>query len=199
MSRLSQLHPRFAAALAHGRTWISQEVAHRGRWSLFAVLVALLPAARAHDPFESWASAVVRADRMDLVVTFAQSTALQLLEPAPKARAITTSNFDDLKPALEKAGLKLFVVNALRKPFPAQKVGVELTDENDVVFKLTYPRPPVGQLHFHAAYLRKLGEGYGGILEVADTSGNHLGFEQLSFEYVNFEVKVLPVTAPKKS
>ncbi len=48
-------------------------------------------------------------------------------------------------------------------------------DENDVVFKVSYPRPAAGPLHFHAAFLRKLGQAYGGILEAIDASGINIG------------------------
>ncbi|MEO5960822.1 MAG: hypothetical protein ABIZ49_07400 [Opitutaceae bacterium] len=129
----------------------------------------------------------------------AQSTSLKLIDPEGRIRGLTEENFALHRARFEKEGAALFVLTSQRKPLPVRKVVVELTEENDVLFRVTYPRPLPGPLHFHAAFLQKLGEGYGGILEVADTSGNHLGWEQLSAENPNYEVKVLPPSAPKKS
>jgi hypothetical protein len=125
-----------------------------------------------------------------LIVTMAQSTAAQLIDPANSTRAITTQNFKQLHPALVRAAKALFVLTAARKPLTPQKADVELTEENDVIFTLTYPRPPPGALHFHAAFLKRLGAGYGGMLEVVESPAKDLGWEKLSFENSNFEVVV---------
>ena len=80
-----------------------------------------------------------------------------------------------------------------------RKVEVEFTEENDIAFKVIYPRPPPGRLHFHGAFLKKLGEGYGGIIEINDAAGLNLGWEQLSAENPNFEITVPAAKpAPKK-
>lgn len=154
------------------------------------VCLAFATVARAHDPYESWASANVHAGRLSLIVTMAQSTALTLIDPEHKERAITDQNFAALKPRLLRAATALFVLTSARQPLAAQKAEVELTDENDIIFTLAYPRPAPGPLHFRAAFLAKLGQGYGGILEVLEGTEKDLGWEKLSFDTPTFEVKV---------
>lgn len=166
---------------------------------LCALLCVFSGTVRAHDQYECWTSALVRADQLELTVTMAQSTALRFVDPEMKVRGLTVANFEQFRERFEKAAPGLCVLTSNRKPLASRKVSVELTDENDVVFKVFYPRPASGPLHFHAAFLKKLGEGYGGILEASDTSGNHLGWEQLSFDNPNYEVTVLaPGKAPAK-
>jgi hypothetical protein len=157
---------------------------------LVLACLAFATAARAHDPYESWASASVHPERMTLIVTMAQATALKIIDPELKEGAITEQNFATLKPRLMRAATALFVLTSARKPLVAQKAEVELTEENDIIFTLAYPRPAPGPLRFRAAFLEKLGQGYGGILEVLDGANKDLGWEKLSFENPSFEVKV---------
>lgn len=164
------------------------------------LLAVLTGPARAHDPYECWTSALVRAEYLELTVTMAQSTALRLIDPEMKLRGLTSETFEQVRGQFEKAAPALCILTANRRPVASNRVRVEFTDEFDIVFKVFYPRPSPGKLHFHAAFLKKLGEGYGGILEASDTSGNHLGWEQLSFDNPNYEFTVLPPgQAPKKA
>lgn len=125
----------------------------------------------------------------------AESTALRLIDPHAKIVALVPENFATHRPRLAAEAGALYVLTAGRKPLAPRQIAVVLTDENDVAFKVIYPRPAAGRLHFHAAFLRKLGQGYGGILEASDTLGNHLGWEQLSSENPNVEI-VIPAPAP---
>lgn len=165
--------------------------------ALFSALASARLAA--HDIYEASANALLRPDALEIGVTMAQATALRLIDPDGKTPVLTAENFAAHRAALLHAAAALFVVTAGKKPLAATQAEVELTDENDLVFKILYPRPPPGRLHFHAAFVKKLGPGYGGILEATGTTGNHLGWEQLSFENPNLEVTVPPPSAPKKS
>jgi hypothetical protein len=170
---------------------------------IFFIAIGLLllgsTPARAHDPFESWTSGTLRADSFELIVTMAQSTALKLIDPEAKIPVLTFENFAKHRPRLEREGAALYVVTSGRKRVPPTKVIAEITDENDVVFKVAYPRPAPGPLHFHAAFLKKLGQNYGGILEASDTKGNHLGWEQLLFENPNVEITIPAPSAAAKN
>ena len=73
-----------------------------------------------------------------------------------------------------------------------RNIDVELTEENDIAFKLIYPRPPAGRMHVHAAMLKKLGPGYGGLFDASEPDGRHLGWEQLSYENPNYEITLPP-------
>lgn len=170
------------------------------RLAIFLGLVlSALPSARAHDPYETLTTVIVRADHMVLTIGMAQSTALRLIDPELRIRALTPENMPEHRPRLEREGKLLFILTSLRTPLAARKIDVELTDENDIIFTLTYPRPAPGRLLVHAAYLRKLGEGYGGIVTIDDEANRNLGWEQLLWERPNFEATIpLATSLPKK-
>jgi hypothetical protein len=159
----------------------------------------LTTSARAHDAFEIWTIAVLRADHLELGITMAQSTALRLIDPQMKARAITFENFGAHRERLEQEAARLCILTHDRKPLAPRKIDVELTEENDIAFKVIYPRPPPGPLHCHAAMLKKLGQGYGGLFDASEPNGRNLGWEQLSFENPNFEITIPAPTKPANS
>ena len=163
-----------------------------GAWHLFSV------PARAHDAFEIWTIAVLRPDQLELGVTMALATAVRLINPDDKARPIEGDLMGSLGPRLEREGAALCIFTSNGKPLAPRSVQVELTEENDIAFKIVYPRPAPGRLHLHSACLKKLGQGFGGIFEASDTAGNHLGWEQLSFENPNFEITIPAPSPPKK-
>ena len=161
------------------------------RFAPFAVSFLALfttPSARAHDPFEALHTAVVRPDRLDLIITMAQSTALKLIDPTAKIPSLTLENLAAHRPSLLREAARLFIITSVRTPLSSRTATIELTDENDVIFRVTYPRPAPGKLYFSASYLRRLGDGYGGILEVNDAADQNLGWEQLLWARPNFEV-----------
>jgi hypothetical protein len=158
--------------------------------SAIAALLGLITPAHAHDAFEIWTIAVLRHDQLELGITMAQSTALRLIDPQMKSGANSAENFAAHRERLQQEAGALCILTNGPKPLVAQKVEVELKDENDIVFKIIYPRPAAGRLHFHARCLIKLGTGYGGIFDASDAAGNHLGWEQLSFENPNFEISI---------
>jgi hypothetical protein len=136
---------------------------------------------------------VLHPDRMELTVTVAQSTALRLADPKSRIRGTSKATFAQRRELFEREAAALHVITSGRATkLVARKTEVELTDENDVVFKATYPRPEAGRLHFHAAFLKKLGESYGGMIEINLPGGENLGWEQLSFDNPNFEITVPP-------
>ena len=148
--------------------------------------------ARAHDPFETFTSVVIHPDRMELSIGMARSTALRLIDPAVRITALTPENMAEHRPRLVREGALLFVFTSLRTQLAARTVGVELTDDNDICFNVTYPRPAPGRLLVHAAYLRRLGDGYGGILEINDHADKNLGWEPLVWAHPNFALTVPP-------
>ena len=152
--------------------------------------------ARAHDPAESWTSVTVRPDSMELLVTMAQINALKLIDPTNKIQRLTPENFGQFRARLVKAGAALFTVTSLKASVASRNVEVEFTEENDVVFKITYARPAPGLLIFDAVFLKTLGEGFGGIIDATDTAGHHLGWDQISWENTSLVVMVPAADAP---
>lgn len=160
------------------------------------VLCALLSTVRAHDPYEAFASVTVHSDRIELVLAMAQSAALKLIGPGAPIRSLTPDNLAAHRPRFIREGASVFILTSGRTPLTARQVEIELTEENDFVFRVAYARPAPGRLHLHAAFVTKLGEGYGGIVEVSDTAGHHLGWEQLTFSNLNLEVVIPPPPSP---
>jgi hypothetical protein len=167
---------------------------------ILCALVIASTSLRAHDPYEAWVSANLHPERLVLLVTIAPATMLRLIDPEAKLRGITLDNLDALRARLRREAAGMLVLTSARRRLEPRETEVELTEENDLVLTLTFPRPAAGPLHFHAAFLKKLGEGYGAILEVRDASGRDLGWEKLSFEHPNFEVPIpaLPVAKPAR-
>ena len=125
----------------------------------------------------------------------AQATALKLIDPTAKIPALTSDNLAAHRPRLVRAAALLFILTSDRKPLVVRAASSELTDENDLIFRVTYPRPAPGPLYLSAAYLRHLGDGYGGILEVNDSLDKNLGWEQLLWAHPNFEISIPPLGA----
>ena len=142
----------------------------------------------AHDPAESWTAAIARADALELLVTMAQANALKLIDPANQIPVLTPENFAQYRERLIAAGGALFTITSIKQRVTVRSVAVELTEENDIAFKITYPRPAPGLLIFDAAFLKKLGEGFGGIIDASDTTGPHLGWDQLTSENTSLVV-----------
>ena len=163
--------------------------------------LTLASAAHAHDPSESWTEVIVHADKIELLVTMAQANALRLIDALTKNAELTPENFAQHRTKLVAAGAKLFAITSLKQPLAAQRVDVVLTEENDVAYKIIFPRPAPGLLMFEAAFIKQLGDGFGGIIDASDTEGHHLGWEQLSPESATLVVMLskLGEAPPKKS
>ncbi|MBL9200906.1 MAG: hypothetical protein JNL39_10395 [Opitutaceae bacterium] len=159
------------------------------------VLCTVCPCARAHDPYESTTVIVVRPERIELTLALAQSTALRLIDPDARIRALEPANMPEHTPRLEREARLLFILTSGNKQLAPTKVRVELTDENDIVFTVAYPRPAAGRLLVHAAFLRRLGDGYGGLVTVDDEANRNLGWDQLHWPRASFDVAI-PRAAP---
>jgi len=157
-----------------------------------ATFSTLAPAARAHDPYDAFTSATLHPDRLELILTIAASTALRLIDPDSALPPINPADWSELHPRFLRAGATLFKLTAKDQQLEPRAIVVELSDENDLIFHIVYPRPEAGTLIFYAAYLKKLGDGYGSILEFNDPSGRNLGWEQLLWAHPDFTATLPP-------
>ena len=163
---------------------------------LVALLLACATSLRAHDTYEVTMTATIRPATMDLVLTFAGATALRLTDAPPLRAPLTPEQFTALRPKLTAVAAELFALTSAQKLLALRTTTLRLTEENDIEFTLTYPRPAAGPLKFRPAFLARLGEGYGGLLEVADTAGHHLVWEMILSEKDTPMVTVPPVPTP---
>ena len=166
---------------------------------LAAAVLAVPVQVRAHDPSECWAEVIVRANEMEVLLTMAQVTALRLVDPAKKIAQFTEENFATHRPALLKEGETLFAITALKTNLPPRKVEVELSEELDIAYRIVFPRPAPGLVVIDAAFLKKLGQGFGGVIDASDTEGHHLGWDQISSENSALVVMLPKPGAPADS
>ena len=161
------------------------------RLRLLALLAfCLAGVARAHDPLESWTNAVLHPDRLAVELTIAQRTALLLVDAHADFPALTPDNFAAYHARLKARATELYVLTSGRTALAPREVEVRLTEEEDIAFTLVYPRPAAGRLHFHATFLTRLGEGYGGTIYLSDPAGKDLGWDQISWENPDFEASI---------
>lgn len=154
------------------------------RWISFALFVVFSASmAQAHDPFQSWASARLRGDKLQLEVTLAIPAALGLLDPETEYPNINPEDFDTYQPLLVKHAPELYSITmAGGEPLVPESVTVDLTAEDDIQFLLIYPRPEGGEASFHALYLYEM-ESHVGTLFVEDEQGADLGWSELTVDY----------------
>lgn len=164
----------------------------RGFFFCAAALSAVVQAARAHDPYDAFTSATLHPDRLELILTIAASTAVRLIEAETIVPPLTAANWPELRPRFERAGATFFELTAKDTPLKPRAVAVELSDENDLIFHIIYPRPEAITLVFCAAYLKKLGDGYGSVLEFNDHNSRNLGWEQLLWAHPHFTATLPP-------
>jgi hypothetical protein len=170
------------------------------RASSFSVLLlgfalAALPL-RAHNPLQSWLSAVIRPNGLELTLTTAPINALRFLDP-DAAGPLTRAGFPELKARLVAIAPKLCLVTGPTK-LRVETVEVTFTEENDVAFTLLFTPAVSGTLRFDAAFLRQLGEDFTSMLVVSDAVGNDLGWDNLTTEKPYLDIAVPPRPATPK-
>lgn len=157
-------------------------------WTGFVMAVGA-PAA-AHDPFEITTEANLRGEDLYVEVTIARSTALWACSPEkPTALSFKPEDFPTLKPMFDACAAKLYDVADAGKPLKLDQYTVELTVENDLVWKLHYPRPKKGPLRFTATHIQRLPpEGFGASLSVEVKRGIVPAMKLLRHEDPTLEV-----------
>lgn len=167
---------------------------------LTALALSFVVPAHAHDPQESWTNATLFPDSLKVEITMAQYCAMILLDPKGKAVGLDENNFPQFRERMKALAKDLYVITSVRTPLKPTEVDAKLSEENDLIFTLVYPRPALGRLYFHATFLTKLGDGFGGTIYLSDPKGKDLGWDQISAEAPNFEVTIAPpAPAPKKT
>jgi len=147
------------------------------RLALWVLLPALLAARSwAHDATELTTRVYLTTNFIEVHVTVAAPTAMLLLnaDEHPVAALASRADLEDARSFLNAAAGELFEMTSAGKPLIALATNVELSVEDHIEIRITYPRPGAGQLRFNAVHLRKLpaGEPYGALLTVVDLSNN---------------------------
>lgn len=186
------------AVLVRTRRWPVRLIRTRPSAGIFVLALVMALPARAHDLFEIWTIALVRADYFEVAVTMAKGTALKLADPQAALPELTPQNFATHRAVFERLAPALLQVSAAKKPFAPLRLEAQLSEEGDIIFHYAFALPPPGRVTIKAEFLGKLGTGYGGIIEVSDATGNNLGWDQLSSEKSDFEFVIPAAEAGKK-
>ena len=154
--------------------------------------------ARAHAPLETWIDVSVQSDAIKLHVVMAPVAALRLIEPGASAKRLTAEDFARKRSGLMERGAKLFTLVQLKTRLAPGKVEVALTEDGDVDYRLTFPLPDPGLLMIDAVFLKALGDGFGGMIDVHDPEGRRLGWDQLTHDNATLIVMLPTPGLPTK-
>ncbi len=162
---------------------------------LLAAYALTTAGAHAHDPYQGWTSADLRTDGTMLIsLTIGQGAARNLLEPKPEVY-FTEDNFAEYHAPLKAQALNLFTVTSNGTTLAPKTAESILTDEADVTFIITYPRPAPGALHIKANYLQKMEDGHVDTLEVVEGTRASYGMADLDVEHPALDL-TLPASLP---
>jgi hydrogenase/urease accessory protein HupE len=166
----------------------------RARAAVVVLLVLAGGRARAHDPVEITTDAHVRGDRLGLHTTMSLVTAARLCFTGADARkTIHVPELAALWPELEQCARGFYSVTAGGAALPVVDVHVDVTVENDLDIKVTYPRPSSSPLVFDAAMLPRLaGRAMAGVVLTATGVRTFLGQKVLRPDDTILEI---PITA----
>lgn len=156
----------------------------------------LVPLACAHDPLQAWATATVRPEGIDIELVLSAYPAQTLIDKDLKRPAMSPENFDTYQPDLQQAALGLFEITDGGRPLKVQGATVELTEEADIEFRISYPAPTTGPLHFRITYLDRILEGFITTLFVEDKAGQSLAWDELSTEKDWLDAPLTPAPGP---
>jgi hypothetical protein len=125
---------------------------------------------------------------VELTVTLSRGTALAAAGPAAAGHSLADpSRFPAERPLLLAAAAGLFELTGDGARLELREAEVGLTVENDVEYRLVYPRPGRGPLAFRAALLTVLEDPtYGATFSLADEQGRWMGSKLLGIDDPEF-------------
>jgi len=157
--------------------------------------------ARAHDPFEGTSTIRLRTNSIDLDVTLNGNTAALVSEDTDIAgKRFDPAAFDENLSIFRNSGAHLYKIYLDDKQLTAFQTNVFPGKEEDVEYRLRYPRSP-GTIRVEAVYLKILpAEGYGAMLTALDMVNNSvIGQKLLRYDDFAFEIPGAPLAAATNS
>jgi hypothetical protein len=167
------------------------------RWRLLVIgagLVLCADARRAsgHDPFEVTTAAIVGAESLTLVATMTRSSAAQVSGLDAGARAFSADRFGLYEPELRAAAGHLYNVRSNGAELEPLAAHVALNAEDEIEFRVTYPRPLPGTLRLEASCLGLLSAGHGNAVRLARAQPDAV----IALEFLNASDPVLDAWLP---
>ncbi len=197
---------KVGAVVPHRPHWIRPSP-QSGRWRttaptsigvfLFTLLLLALPL-RAHDPYTSFAEAKLLADKLELTLTLARSSAHDLLPDAKKLPPITPETYPGFAPKLRAVAGDLIRIAAGGKPLKFISGATTISGDNDITFTLLYAKPAASPLRFTADYLGYLVDGHVSTIVVTGPAGEDIGWSPVTMDQPVFQVALLAPAAKSK-
>ena len=160
-------------------------------FSVAAFLLGVLPL-RAHDTFSSWTDAYLYPDRTELIITVSRVSALRFLPNGNTLPPITPENFPAYAPKLKAIAPELFELSAAGRTLPLTASEVSLANEEDITFRLTFPKPATGPLRLFGNYLQFLADGHVGTLVVKKADDTTSALSPISIDQPSLDVPLPP-------
>jgi hypothetical protein len=156
----------------------------------------LAPLVRAHDPMQCSAVTRLRAEVMEIDMVMSGYATQFLLADSANRPALSPENFEDYQAELQQTALGLFSVTAGGQVLIPKVATVELTEEQDIEFLISYPPPTVGPLRLGITFFGKMPDGYTLSMFVQDRRDQNLGWEDLDASKDWMEVSLASPTTP---
>lgn len=140
-----------------------------GRFLTVAIGLFLLLCGRAygHDPFEVTTGIRIEPSELEIEVTMLADNALLIANEGRQInRPLEQEAEADQQAVMKSAAAGLFHIEIDNTVLHPEQVQFHVSDENDAVFLLRYPRRDTGMLKVDAIHLKTLGEGYTSALSI---------------------------------
>jgi hydrogenase/urease accessory protein HupE len=131
-----------------------------------------------HDVQASWTTARLLPDSCELTVRIHAEAVSMLIQEAAPGATFEPENLERVMPALKSFGKTLYEVSADGRTLEATVTDVSVVEDN-LVFRLVYPRTAGGTLRFKAAHLSRLSPDFIAHLIVTDEAGKVLASQVL--------------------
>ena len=141
-----------------------------------------------HDVQTSWTVVRLRPDACELKVRMHGETVRSLIQDEAPDATLEPENFDNVRPLLQTFANNLYEVSAGESRLKALQTDVTLSEDN-LEFRLVYPRPSGGPLRLKALYLQRVAPDFIAHVSVEDESGQTVANKILNAHAPSAEVE----------
>jgi hydrogenase/urease accessory protein HupE len=165
-------------------------------WGSLLIILFVI-AADGHDLQASWTIVRFRPDMVELKVRMAADTVRSLIQDQAPQATFEPENFEKVRPLLKEFAKDLYEVTAGGQRLVALQSEVVVIEDN-LEFRLVYPRPASGPLHLKANYLNRVIPGYFAHVNVTDEAEQPLSSQILKADAPSMEAE-LPSEASRRA
>ena len=137
---------------------------------LIALLLAASGNALGHDVQASWTTVRFSPGSCELTVRVHAEAVRTLIQDTAPGATFEPENLDKVMPALKSFGKTLYEVSEGGRVLSATETDVSVVEDN-LVFRLVYPRPAAGPLRLKATHLSRVSAEFIAHVSVTDEAG----------------------------